>query len=597
MKTEGLSQLSASKRNVRRMLPMAVTLALGLGGVGAVGAAPETDQPPEAMVRRVRSAVDWLADDQRQGRGVGTEGLTASEEWLAGRLAEMGAEPAGDDGYYHGVQVPLNVVVGAGTSLRIDGRTIEPKDYMPAAASAAGECRGPVIAVGYGISSADLSHDDYKDLDVTGRIVAVRRFTPAGARFDEEKNQRRFGDLRYKAFNAREHGAACVLVVDLPELKAGETAPDEAPLPGLRVDAKGDAGLPVLVLKRAVGESLFTGEHQAEVITDIQVEKVTVRNVVAKLPGRVEGASAPILVGAHLDHLGYGGQGSLTPDSNEPHNGADDNASGVAAVLEIGRLLAEAPPKNDVWLVGFSAEESGLLGSTALTRRPPQGLELEQLRAMINLDMVGRLRDSKVSVLGAGSAKEWNEVVEPECERLGLRCKLGGDGYGPSDQTPFYAAGIPVLHWFTGTHEDYHKTTDDSPKINSKGVARIAQAVAGVVSRLDARADGLTYVRTEAPVSGGDMRSFGASLGTIPDYAGDDRPGVLLSGARPGSAADQAGVVKGDLLVGLAGREIRNIYDFVYILRSAKPGDSTTLVVVRDGERLELPVTYGKSSR
>ena len=216
---------------------------------------------------------------------------------------------------------------------------------------------------------------------------------------------------------------------------------------------------------------------------------------------------------------------------------------------------------------------------------------------MINLDMVGRLEDSRVQVLGAASAEEWESVVSPICQRAELSCKLGGDGYGPSDQTPFYAAGVPVLHWFTGTHEDYHKVSDDSDKVNSRGVARIADAVTQVVVNLSGRETGLTYVRTEAPVSGGDARSFGASLGTIPDYAGDDRAGVLLAGARPGSPADEAGVIKGDLLVGLGGREIRNIYDFVYVLRSAKPGETTTMAIMRGDQPLELEVTYGKSSR
>ncbi|MCG8462192.1 MAG: M28 family peptidase, partial [Holophagales bacterium] len=294
--------------------------------------------------------------------------------------------------------------------------------------------------------------------------------------------------------------------------------------------------------------------------------------------------------------LGFGGRGSFEPDSGEVHNGADDNASGTAALLEVARGLAarRSGSSRDVWLVGFSAEESGLLGSTALVRRPPPGLEPKELLAMINFDMVGRLEGGAVQVLGAASAEEWSGLLEPVCQRADLECRFGGDGYGPSDQTPFYAAGVPVLHWFTGTHEDYHRPSDDASAIDAEGIVRIASANVDLLSGLAARPAGLTYVEAAPPQEGGDVRSFGASLGTIPDYVGDERPGVLLAGARPDSAADKAGVQKGDLLVELGGQEIRNIYDFVFVLRSAKPGQTTTLVVLRGEERLELEVTYGQ---
>ncbi len=593
----------AQRRPSQRFLGLwtAVLVPFALwSGPAAGGNGPQGETPLDRSAERVQHAVDWLAADERQGRGVGTEGLTQAEHWLAERFAELKVQPAGDDGYFHSFEVPLAIEVLEPTSLRIDGEPVERDLFVPASFSSSGSVSGEVVAVGYGITAEDLSHDDYADLDVGGKIVAIRRYTPPGARFDDATVQRRFGDLRYKAFNAREHGAAGVIIVDWPEVAAGEEMSDETPLPGLKVDAKGDAGIPVIALKRSAGARLFEGDARAELKVAVRVEKAKARNVVGLLPATLPKTDPQptILVGAHFDHLGFGGRGSLTPDVTEPHNGADDNASGTAAVLEIAAALSARPERSaDVWLVAFSAEESGLLGSTALTRRPPAGLVVEELRAMINLDMVGRLEDSRVQVLGAASAEEWESVVSPICERADLSCKLGGDGYGPSDQTPFYAAGVPVLHWFTGTHEDYHKVSDDSEKVNSRGVARIADAVTQVVISLAGRETDLTYVRTEAPVSGGDTRSFGASLGTIPDYAGDDRAGVLLAGARPGTPADLAGVIKGDLLVGLGGREIRNIYDFVYVLRSAKPGETTTMAIMRGDQPLELEVTYGKSSR
>ena len=219
---------------------------------------------------------------------------------------------------------------------------------------------------------------------------------------------------------------------------------------------------------------------------------------------------------------------------------------------------------------------------------------------MLNFDMVGRLRNNRVSLLGGGSASEWSALVEAPCRELGLDCQLGGDGYGPSDQTPFYAAGIPVLHFFTGAHDDYHKPSDDTGTINAAGGARVAELAARVVRALAARDGKLTYQQVAAPApSNADVRSYGASLGTIPDYVGpaDGAPGVLLAGTRAGGPAEKAGLRRGDLLVELAGTPIRDVNDFMFVLRRVKPGQTSTAVVVRDGKRVTLEVTFDVSRR
>ncbi|MES1243278.1 MAG: M28 family peptidase, partial [Acidobacteriota bacterium] len=338
--------------------------------------------------------------------------------------------------------------------------------------------------------------------------------------------------------------------------------------------------------------------HRAAIDVELVHRSEPAVNVVgvirAGAPDRLPGA---VLVGAHYDHIGLGGASSLSPDAHEPHNGADDNASGTAAVLEVGRLLAarRAELRRDVYLVAFSGEELGVLGSTAFTRHPPGNLRMEDLVAMLNMDMVGRLRGNALSVLGADSAEEWRDLVNPACGKAELACTLGGDGYGPSDQYPFYAAGVPVLHFFTGVHEDYHKATDDADKINAEGGVRVAALVAHLAEDLADRPARLAYRNLPAPMPRGDARSMGASLGTVPDYAGDGRPGVLLSGVRAGSPAEVAGIRRGDLLVELAGTQIRDINDFMYVLRRAKPGETATAVVVRDGQRVPLDVTFGVS--
>jgi hypothetical protein len=288
------------------------------------------------------------------------------------------------------------------------------------------------------------------------------------------------------------------------------------------------------------------------------------------------------------------------PESNEAHNGADDNASGTAAVLEAARQLASRRDElsRDIVFVAFTAEERGLLGSSELARKPLPGMAPSGLVAMLNLDMVGRLRNNTVSVLGSDSAEEWNDIVGPLCAAQKIGCTLGGDGYGPSDQTPFYAAGVPVLHFFTGAHEQYHKPSDDADLVNAAGSAKIAGLVADIAFDLSS-VEGLTYKKSEAPTPMGDVRSYGASLGTIPDYTGapDDKPGMLLAGVREGGAAAAAGLERGDRIVELAGREIRDIYDLMYVLRESKPGEEATFTAERGEERIEGTVVFGESSR
>jgi hypothetical protein len=219
---------------------------------------------------------------------------------------------------------------------------------------------------------------------------------------------------------------------------------------------------------------------------------------------------------------------------------------------------------------------------------------------MVNLDMVGRLRDQTLTVLGGDSAAEWPQVVEGACAELGLTCRQQGDAYGPSDQTSFYAVGIPVLHLFTGTHDQYHRPSDDAELLNATGGARVAALTAELAARLANRADGLSVRRAgSGPPPRGDARSFGASLGTVPDYAGPGEgvSGVLLAGTRPGGPAERAGMRRGDLLVELAGREIRDLNDLMYLLRAAHPGESAVAVVVRDGVRVELEVVYSEPRR
>ncbi len=553
--------------------------------------------------------IAWLADDAREGRGVGTDGLEAAAGWLEARFKEIGLAPAMADGYRQGLEVVVDLELGAGNQVTIDGAAVGGDQFVPASFSASGQAAGQTVYAGWGIVARELGVDDYRKVDVKGKIAVVRRFVPEGKPFDGDEAKRRYSDLWYKAFTARERGAIAMIAIDLPapapKQKGGgpkqdkqPPAPEPAPLPRLAPSlTAGDVGIPVVVLKQEAGAPLARGRHQVALRTALVHKKRTAHNIVGVLrAGAATRLPGAVVIGAHYDHLGLGGRDSLEPDVRAPHNGADDNASGTAALLQVARALVtrRAELRRDVWLVAFTAEESGVIGSTQFVRTPPPGLKLDQVVAMLNMDMVGRLRGNALSVQGGESAAEWSELVEPACAAARVSCALGGSGYGPSDHSPFYAAGVPVLQFFTGAHTDYHKTTDDADRINAAGAARVAAIVADVAAAAANREVRLTYKRTAAPLPAGDARSFGASLGTIPEYA-DSGPGVLLSGVRPGGPAEQAGVRRGDRIVGIGGTEIRTIQDMMFVLRQARPGQRTAIAVIRDGKRLELMTTYGPS--
>ncbi len=564
-----------------------------------------TDAPAVASESRAedRYAADiaWLADDARDGRGVGTPGIAAATVYLEERFRALGLEPAGmNGGYRQEFDVTVSLTSGPATALAFDGAPVAADAFTPLAFSKSAKASAEIVFAGYGIVAKDKERDDYSGLDAKGKIVLVRRFVPPGDKF-KDADERRYSDLRYKAFTAREHGAVAMLIVDLPELLPETPMPDEAPLPKLSAEDAGDAGLIVAAIKRETAKGLLEGKHQATLEVALVAEHKPSANVVGRLRSTNPTARPGFVVlGAHYDHLGHGGASSLAPGSDEIHNGADDNASGTAALLEAARNLGSrrAELEEDVLFVAFSGEERGLLGSTAFTRQPPAAIDLKNVRAMINMDMVGRLRDNKLAVLGGGSAEEWPALAEPLCAAHGLVCTTAGDGYGPSDQTPFYAAGIPILHLFTGAHDDYHRPSDDSDSINSTGGVTVA-ALAADLAVAAAGAEKLTLRAVLDPAPRGDVRSFGASLGTIPDYAGpgEGKRGVLLAGVRPGGAADKAGLRRGDLLIGLLGRDIGDINDFMFLLRQAKPGDKAKAIVLRDGKRLELEVVFGESRR
>lgn len=320
------------------------------------------------------------------------------------------------------------------------------------------------------------------------------------------------------------------------------------------------------------------------------------RNVAALLVGRDPTLRGEIVViGAHYDHLGLGEFGSLAPGSNEIHNGADDNASGVAAMLHAAEALAADPPARSVLFLAFTGEESGLLGSAYWVAHPT--LPVDSLRAMINLDMVGRLGDGPLIVYGVDTAAEWRSLLDDVSSARALEMTFHGEGYGPSDHTSFYTRDIPVLHFFTNTHSDYHQPGDDWEKIDVDGLETVAQVVAAVARRVAEPELRITLRRgagtPPAPAGSAPSPGYGSWLGSVPDFTPVDH-GVKLSGVSPGSPAEGAGLRAGDILVGLGDHEVADLQALTDALRAHKPGDEVVVRYVRDGREQSVRLVLGQ---
>jgi Tol biopolymer transport system component len=581
-----------------------------------VAAAAAGDGPPPELARGFESDVRALAADEMEGRGLGTAGLRRAADYVEKRVRGLGLAPAFASGYRQPVKVKTGVALADGNAL--DGMAAA--DWTPLGASSSGSFAGEVVFVGYGVEAPPVGYRELDGVDLQGKVALMLRYEPQerdpASPFDGRAPSR-WSSLRYKVHQARQRGASAVVFVAGPLQDEGKDK-----LPVLANDGpESPAGLPVLQLRTSAAQRLLApsgldlARFQKDVDRDLRPRsrptgvrmagRVALRatyaeaeNVAGLLPGRGRLAGETVVIGAHYDHLGLGGERSLRPNERAVHNGADDNASGTAAVLaaagRLTALLRDAPDRRAVVFALFTAEEVGLGGSAAFVASPPR--PIGSTVAMINLDMVGRLRDDQLVAFGTESAADWTAAVEPLAGELGLRLKSSGDGYGPSDQTSFYAARVPVLHFFTGAHEAYHTPDDDVHTIDFAGGARVAELTARVGRELALGRLTPRYARASAaPAARGDSRGYGAYLGTVPDYRamGGETGGVLLADVRPGGPAAAAGIRGGDRLVELAGTRIDNLYDMTYALQDHRPGETVTAVVLRESQRVSLKATLG----
>lgn len=545
--------------------------------------------PEVAAADRFASAVTYLAADEREGRGVGSRGFDDAARFVETQLAAAGVEPAVHGAWRQPFQVTTAVTRKPTTQIELDGVRLADSDAAPSAASASTTAAGEVVAVGWGIVDEATRIDDYRGKSVKGKIALVHRFVPPASKLDAATTAR-LGDLRYKAFIARGKGAIGLIVVD-----DGDPAADEAPLPQLAA-ADSESQIPIVVVTRKAAAGLARGSHRARLAVALEPTRTETSNVIGVIRAGVSARqTGVIVVGAHLDHLGMGGGSSaLDPQVHAVHNGADDNASGVAGLLEVARTIAQRRGDlvHDVYFIAFSAEEMGDLGSDYYVKHPAT---TEPVVAMINLDMIGRMKMNKLYVNGGESAKEWRDLVAPACQAQRVDCTVGGSGYGPSDHMPFYIAGAPVLFFFTGSHSEYHTAADDADRINAVGGAKVAQVAAQValaVSGIKA----LTYVKAPPEPMGGDVARRGASLGTVPSYDEDpSRPkGLVLSDVVPDGPAARAGLKAGDRIIQIDTHEVANASDLMFVLTMAKPGQEAKVTYVRDGKTSTVTAIFGK---
>ena len=619
----------------KTFLPAIVTaLLVGVAAPDFAGssraAASRVQQPSreqQAAVERIRKHVEFLASDKLQGRRAGTPAADEAARYIAKEFRAAGLEPAVSN-FLQPFSFVSSVRLGTQNSFQIKSaagsRSLKVgEEFMPLAFSSADLATGQAVFVGYGISAPEHQYDNYANLDAKGKIVVIMRGSPEG-----DNPHSRFAEftapgleIQQKTLKAREKGARGVVFI------SAEQDFKEDRLSRLRHDLNFlSAGIPAAIITRQVAESLFASaglslteaESRAtksaapfaleNISIEFKADVVQVNGNSSNVVGLLKGSDARlaaeyVVIGAHYDHLGLGGSESLAQrPEGEIHHGADDNASGTSALIELARVIAKdrALVKRSILFIAFGAEEEGLLGSAAYTKNPV--VPLVSTVAMINMDMIGRLRDKSLTIGGVGTSPAWksllamsnllsiNSAPSPELQRFKL--SLGEDGFGPSDHQSFYVRDIPVLFFFTGTHDDYHKPSDTADKINVEGIIGIAEFVRGIAVAVANEPERIAFtrVKVETRPSG---RGFRVYLGTVPNYS-DQSDGMKLDGVRPGSPAERAGLKAGDFIVKLGSVPIKNVYDYTYALGELKAGEEIDVHIRRDGREMTLKLTPDK---
>ncbi len=610
---------------------------LGLRPAGSRDAASAEPAPapatrPEIRAEDLRLHVEALTAEPMAGRLTGAPGSRLATEYVAGVMARIGLAPAGDMGgwfQHYAFTSGVSPAPGNRLSLKLGDDEAElalDADWRPLAFSGSGAVDpAEVVFAGYGIlapaEDGAPAYDAYADLDVSGKWVLVLRLMPEGISPERRQALHEYADLRFKAMVARDKGARGLVVV------SGPTSQVREQLAPLAAEAgAGGGSLPAVSISDVAAERLFAaagrdlGETQRaldageplpgfaldgiRVTADIRLERQqsSDRNVIGRLNGGDGPAETLVVLGAHVDHIGTGKDLDSRAESGagEVHPGADDNASGVAALLEIAEHLAAQKAagrlalRHDLLFAVWTGEELGRLGSahfadTFAAPAAETGLAPPVI-AYLNLDMVGRLNGA-LYVQGVGSSSIWKGELERRNVPVGLPLRLQEDSYLPTDTTSFYLRGVPVLTFFTGSHADYNTPRDAADRLNYEGLTQVARLAGLLTQGLSAREEPPDYIAQDKPKTDASRANLRAYLGTIPDYTQSDLAGVAVSGVAKGGPAEQGGLLAGDLIVEVAGRKIENIYDYTYALNALKVGQATAIRVLRNGTPLQLSVT------
>jgi len=569
----------------------------------------------DAQASKTRAHVEALASPRLEGRLAGTNGERLASDYLAGELQKIGAKPLPGQ---QDVRLPFEFTAGTkdgGSTVRFDSAN---RKARALSFSDNGSVDGPVVFAGYGIVVPDgqgFGYDSYATLDVKDKIVLVLRYFPEDAEQKTKSVLARYADLRYKAMAARQHGAKAVMVV------AGPRSPNAGELVPMTFDtALAGSGILAVSITGDDAKSMFaraekTLEEAQKALDDanphatgfalpgviahvhaaVERERRTGQNVVAYLPATtpVDGVAKPwVALGAHYDHLGHGEAGNTLAgkdDANKVHFGADDNASGSAAVLAVGAALAKQPRRRNIVLGFWSGEELGLIGSNAFATKPP--VPLDAVAAYLNFDMVGRMQDNKLTVQAAGTSPAWGRIIEQANVAAGFDLAVQEDPYQPTDVATFNLASVPSLSFFTGTHADYHKPSDTADKIDYEDLDRVVDFAAAIVRRLSDAPEAPAFTKVDQKMqTGGGRAGVRLYTGTIPDYSTEVK-GLLLGGVVGGGPAEAAGLKKGDVIVEIAGQTIANIYDYTYALDVLKIGQPAKVVFLREGKKQETTLT------
>jgi aminopeptidase YwaD len=582
----------------------------------------------QISTERISKHIQFLASDKLHGRRAGTPFADEAAAYIEKEFRTYGLKPASASGFQQPFSFVSSVKLGDQNSfqLKIAGGTRSLKvgeEFMPLAFSPADPAAGEIIFAGYGISAPELQFDSYAGADPKGKIVLVLRGSPDGdnphGKFAEYTQPGL--EIQNKTLKAREKGARAIIFVST------EKSFHQDRLSRLQHDLNFlDSGIPTAVISRDVAEALFSSAGSstakaetkanesssaflltgasAQLKTDVVKINGKSSNVIGVLPGSdPQLANEYVVIGAHYDHLGMGGPESLAGNpEGQIHHGADDNASGTTGLLELARVFAtgRTKTKRSIMFIAFSGEEEGLLGSGAYTKTPI--IPLANTVAMLNMDMIGRLRNQSLFVGGVGTSPIWKPLLEKlngttsgsAGTGSGSRFQFsyGEDGFGPSDHQSFYVKDIPVLFFFTGTHDDYHKPSDTADKINSEGLMQVAQLVRDIATSIANEPQRIAFTKVKAeqkPVG----RGFRVYLGTVPNYS-DQNDGLKLDGVRPGSPAERAGLKAGDVVIKLGKLPIKNVYDYTYALGEMRGGEEVEAVIRRDGKEITVKITPEK---